>query len=201
MTKEPLLVRFYDSCGSKFDMNHHVCWFIDIKTYVTSLNNGLIASFLFTGKVEEYRPPFFEYVPSDPSFEEMRKVACVERLRPSLPNRWSNDTVSWLTMLWHDHRNESQVGRHFQIWIFLLQFSKVQDESFFCVLFCFLFCYLIQFQSIFRIAGHSVMIILFREKNNVSSLCCHWLKSLTFNSIFKFRSHIGRAWFTGYKLM
>ncbi|XP_072033519.1 activin receptor type-1-like isoform X2 [Amphiura filiformis] len=45
------------------------------------------------GKVEEYRPPFFEYVPSDPSFEEMRKVACVERLRPSLPNRWSNDTT------------------------------------------------------------------------------------------------------------
>lgn len=62
----------------------------------------------FTGKVEEYRPPFHEYVPSDPSFEEMRKVACVERLRPSIPNRWSNDTVSleWMLVCLPDDRRE-----------------------------------------------------------------------------------------------
>ncbi|XP_067302125.1 serine/threonine-protein kinase receptor R3 [Pseudorasbora parva] len=39
------------------------------------------------GIVEEYRPPFFDVVPSDPSFEEMKKVVCVDQHRPSLHNR------------------------------------------------------------------------------------------------------------------
>ncbi|KAJ8397055.1 hypothetical protein AAFF_G00011090 [Aldrovandia affinis] len=39
------------------------------------------------GIVEEYRPPFFDMVPSDPSFEEMKKVVCVDQHRPSLHNR------------------------------------------------------------------------------------------------------------------
>ncbi|XP_018581275.1 activin receptor type-1-like isoform X2 [Scleropages formosus] len=39
------------------------------------------------GIVEEYRPPFFDVVPSDPSFEEMKKVVCVDQQRPSLHNR------------------------------------------------------------------------------------------------------------------
>ncbi|XP_018616160.1 serine/threonine-protein kinase receptor R3 isoform X2 [Scleropages formosus] len=39
------------------------------------------------GIVEEYRPPFFDAVPSDPSFEEMKKVVCVDQQRPSLHNR------------------------------------------------------------------------------------------------------------------
>lgn len=39
------------------------------------------------GIVEEYRPPFFDLVPIDPSFEEMRKVVCVDQQRPILHNR------------------------------------------------------------------------------------------------------------------
>ncbi|KAF0036287.1 hypothetical protein F2P81_011599 [Scophthalmus maximus] len=39
------------------------------------------------GIVEEYRPPFYDLVPSDPSFEEMKKVVCVDQQRPSLHNR------------------------------------------------------------------------------------------------------------------
>ena len=50
--------------------------------------------FSFTGIVEDYRPPFFEYVSSDPGFEDMKKVVCTEMLRPTIPNRWSNETVS-----------------------------------------------------------------------------------------------------------
>ncbi|XP_011680990.1 activin receptor type-1 isoform X1 [Strongylocentrotus purpuratus] len=45
------------------------------------------------GMVADYKPPFFEYVPSDPSFDDMRKVACIEKLRPNIPNRWTNNTV------------------------------------------------------------------------------------------------------------
>lgn len=39
------------------------------------------------GIVEEYRPPFYDLVPSDPSFEEMKKVVCVDQHRPGLHNR------------------------------------------------------------------------------------------------------------------
>ncbi|XP_050952360.1 serine/threonine-protein kinase receptor R3 isoform X1 [Labeo rohita] len=42
---------------------------------------------IVNGIVEEYRPPFFDMVPSDPSFEEMKKVVCVDQHRPSLHNR------------------------------------------------------------------------------------------------------------------
>jgi hypothetical protein len=44
---------------------------------------------------EDYKPPFYEYVPNDPSFEDMRKVVCVEQIRPVVPNRWSSDLVSF----------------------------------------------------------------------------------------------------------
>ncbi|KAK6308433.1 hypothetical protein J4Q44_G00217040 [Coregonus suidteri] len=42
---------------------------------------------IVNGIVEEYRPPFFDMVPSDPSFEEMKKVVCVDQQRPSMHNR------------------------------------------------------------------------------------------------------------------
>ncbi|KAH1006981.1 activin receptor type-1-like [Dendroctonus ponderosae] len=45
------------------------------------------------GIVEEYKPPFYDVVPSDPSFEDMRKVVCVDQQRPSIPNRWTSDLV------------------------------------------------------------------------------------------------------------
>lgn len=33
-------------------------------------------------------------VPSDPSYEDMREVVCVKRLRPIVSNRWNSDEVS-----------------------------------------------------------------------------------------------------------
>lgn len=44
--------------------------------------------------MEEYKPPFYDQVPNDPSFEDMRKVVCVEQQRPFVPNRWFSDPVS-----------------------------------------------------------------------------------------------------------
>jgi len=49
------------------------------------------------GIYEEYEAPFQDIVPSDPSFEEMRKVVCVDGYRPEIPNRWSSDPVSYST--------------------------------------------------------------------------------------------------------
>lgn len=52
------------------------------------------------GIVEEYKPPFYDLVPNDPSFDEMRKVVCVEQQRPFIPNRWFSDpTLSALVKL------------------------------------------------------------------------------------------------------
>ncbi|KAK1175998.1 hypothetical protein AOXY_G768 [Acipenser oxyrinchus oxyrinchus] len=43
------------------------------------------------GIVEEYRLPYHDLVHTDPSYEDMREVVCIKRLRPSFPNRWSSD--------------------------------------------------------------------------------------------------------------
>lgn len=46
------------------------------------------------GIVEDYKPPFHDVVPSDPSFEDMKKVICIDQQRPNIPNRWFSDPVS-----------------------------------------------------------------------------------------------------------
>uniref|UniRef100_A0A8C4RLG8 Serine/threonine-protein kinase receptor n=2 Tax=Erpetoichthys calabaricus TaxID=27687 RepID=A0A8C4RLG8_ERPCA len=43
------------------------------------------------GIVEEYQLPYHQLVPFDPSYEDMREVVCLKRLRPIFPNRWSSD--------------------------------------------------------------------------------------------------------------
>ncbi|XP_076227490.1 TGF-beta receptor type-1 babo isoform X6 [Nomia melanderi] len=39
---------------------------------------------------DEYQLPFYDLVPSDPTIEEIRKVVCTDRQRPSIPNRWQS---------------------------------------------------------------------------------------------------------------
>uniref|UniRef100_A0A1A8QKR5 Serine/threonine-protein kinase receptor n=2 Tax=Nothobranchius rachovii TaxID=451742 RepID=A0A1A8QKR5_9TELE len=43
------------------------------------------------GILEEYQLPYHELVPADPSYEDMREVVCIKKLRPSFPNRWTSD--------------------------------------------------------------------------------------------------------------
>lgn len=40
------------------------------------------------GMYEDYQLPFYDFVPSDPTIEEMRKVVCLEKQRPQIPFRW-----------------------------------------------------------------------------------------------------------------
>ncbi|XP_065736433.1 activin receptor type-1C isoform X4 [Phocoena phocoena] len=42
------------------------------------------------GIVEDYQLPYYDMVPSDPSIEEMRKVVCDQKFRPSIPNQWQS---------------------------------------------------------------------------------------------------------------
>lgn len=45
------------------------------------------------GIYDDYQLPFYDLVPSDPTIEEMRKVVCTDRQRPSIPNRWQSIEV------------------------------------------------------------------------------------------------------------
>uniref|UniRef100_A0A8D8R4L8 receptor protein serine/threonine kinase n=2 Tax=Cacopsylla melanoneura TaxID=428564 RepID=A0A8D8R4L8_9HEMI len=40
------------------------------------------------GLYDEYQLPFYDCVPSDPTIDEMRKVVCLDQIRPGIPNRW-----------------------------------------------------------------------------------------------------------------
>lgn len=43
--------------------------------------------------MEDYQLPYYEMVPSDPSYEDMVEVVCVKDLRPTVSNRWNGDEV------------------------------------------------------------------------------------------------------------
>lgn len=43
--------------------------------------------------VDDYEVPYFDCVPSDPSFEDMQQVVCVKKIRPQIPTRWDTEPV------------------------------------------------------------------------------------------------------------
>ncbi|KFO31431.1 Serine/threonine-protein kinase receptor R3 [Fukomys damarensis] len=48
---------------------------------------------IVNGIVEDYKPPFYDMVPNDPSFEDMKKVVCIDQQTPTIPNRLAVDPV------------------------------------------------------------------------------------------------------------
>nr|QZX63225.1 TGF-beta receptor type-1 isoform 1 [Halisarca dujardinii] len=59
------------------------------------------------GVVDPYQIPFQDMVQPDPSFEEMRDVVYVQKMRPPLPNRWQGDELlsniaAIIDEAWHD---------------------------------------------------------------------------------------------------
>ncbi|KAG5207512.1 hypothetical protein JEQ12_017276 [Ovis aries] len=69
------------------------------------------------GIVEEYQLPYHDLVPSDPSYEDMREIVCIKKLRPSFPNRWSSDerlrrTSLHLFSYVGTHTSEQQESNH-----------------------------------------------------------------------------------------
>ncbi|XP_070068646.1 TGF-beta receptor type-1 isoform X3 [Drosophila takahashii] len=45
------------------------------------------------GIYDEYQLPYYDAVQPDPSIEEMKKVVCIEKSRPNIPNRWHASDV------------------------------------------------------------------------------------------------------------
>jgi len=55
---------------------------------------------------EDYQLPYYQYVPSDPSFEDMHEVVCVQATRPDIPARWLTSElhcsmVKLMSECWH----------------------------------------------------------------------------------------------------
>ena len=47
-----------------------------------------------TGHYEEAQLPYYDVVPMDPSFEDMKKAVVIDNRRPVIPNQWSQSEVS-----------------------------------------------------------------------------------------------------------
>ena len=52
--------------------------------------------FDFLETVDEYKPPFHEWIGEDPTVDEMKDVVINERKRPEIPERWSTDQVRFV---------------------------------------------------------------------------------------------------------
>ncbi|MPC33208.1 Activin receptor type-1 [Portunus trituberculatus] len=66
--------------------------------------------YVSNGLVDDYRVPFHDQVPGDPSFDDMKKVVCVDQQRPMIPNRWTSDPVlagmsKIIRECWHQNPN------------------------------------------------------------------------------------------------
>lgn len=61
---------------------------------------------------EKYELPFFDMVPSDPSFDDMHQVVVVKKVRPGIPARWHENTVlSTLAKIMQECWHESPAVR------------------------------------------------------------------------------------------
>lgn len=61
---------------------------------------------------EEYQLPYYEKVQSDPSIEEMKETVCIEKFRPSIPNKWSqNPTMNTMSKIMKECWYENSAAR------------------------------------------------------------------------------------------
>ncbi|XP_022375391.1 serine/threonine-protein kinase receptor R3 isoform X2 [Enhydra lutris kenyoni] len=83
----------------------------DLKSRNVLVKSNLQCCIADLGIVEDYRPPFYDVVPNDPSFEDMKKVVCVDQQTPTIPNRLAADPVRprWGPG-WHE------VVAHWEFW-------------------------------------------------------------------------------------
>ncbi|GFN78405.1 receptor protein serine/threonine kinase [Plakobranchus ocellatus] len=52
---------------------------------------------VLNGVVFDAELPYYELVPNDPSFDDMRKVVCAQKIRPTIPEEWA--TQEYLEMM------------------------------------------------------------------------------------------------------
>lgn len=66
--------------------------------YSSVILNDTNDEFSAGGGCEEYQLPYYDMIPNDPTIEEVRKVVCVAKQRPVIPNKWQSCEVRevWL---------------------------------------------------------------------------------------------------------
>lgn len=65
-----------------------VFWEMSRRTVTTAMVDQKLMS-----QGEEYALPYQDMVPSDPSFEDMHEVVCVQNQRPVIPQRWQEEEI------------------------------------------------------------------------------------------------------------
>lgn len=63
-----------------------------------SLTNTHVLPCDVTGHYEEAQLPYYDVVPMDPSFEDMKKAVVIEKKRPVIPNQWSQSEVDYMPL-------------------------------------------------------------------------------------------------------
>ena len=77
-----------------------IIWEIARRTSMSGSVHILARVYVLFGagnRAEEYQLPYYQYVTHDPSLEDMRKVVCTDKLRPTLSLWWNDDEVGMLT--------------------------------------------------------------------------------------------------------
>lgn len=86
---------------------------------------------------DDYQLPFYDLVPSDPTIEEMRKVVCTDRQRPSIPNRWQSIEVGMRKILIIE--NYFQFFKYYRLlffnFSFFLMLNKINNITFVDIVF------------------------------------------------------------------
>lgn len=88
---------------------------------------------------DDYQLPFYDLVPSDPTIEEMRKVVCTDRQRPSIPNRWQSIEVGMRKILILIIENYFQFFKYYRLlffnFSFFLMLNKINNITFVDIVF------------------------------------------------------------------
>ena len=67
---------------------------IDIIILMNLYTSSLSLSHTHIGIHDEYQLPYYDVVPFDPTIDDMKKIVCIERQRPQIPNRWQSCEVN-----------------------------------------------------------------------------------------------------------
>ena len=94
---------------------------------------------------DEFKLPYSEFVGSDPSLEEMRKVVCIDQLRPEVPPSWLRQGNSFMAEM-HSLMKECWYDSAAARYIFNI--------------------YLYNFSRLFRIRYFKAVLLQFPSKNN-----------------------------------
>jgi bone morphogenetic protein receptor type-1B len=63
-----------------------VLWEISRRCVTTNVSSK-------TSSCEDHALPYYDFVPSDPSFEDMYDAVCVKGIRPIVPSRWQQEQI------------------------------------------------------------------------------------------------------------